>query len=147
ENAAVGRGRPVRRDSAARKRDQRPAPDFSRGQMRRTPSRSRSRRQGFGTGEYLHMNPSRAHAPGAKPCRQIVHELRRPAEIEVGISRNAEPFQDAYREMSSFIEVRPKLIRDVGTAVQDVATSRRERFEETSRLHREWMALPISRPI
>src|SRR5258705_11644219 len=92
--------------------------------MRRLAIRSRNaRRNGWTGAEHLGVNAFRRYAQGCKPRSQIVHEGRRPADIEITIARQIKPLEQSHIEVTKTAKINIGPVLGIGRAVANVAVA------------------------
>src|SRR5262245_61188318 len=77
--------------------------------------------------EEFEVNPFRRHAEARERVFHVRHEARRPADVDIGVSRKADLVEGRPREMPGGVEILARPIVRPWTAVTDTAAAVRER--------------------
>src|SRR5262249_7652682 len=145
QNALIRRRVPVCRNAAARERDQ----GTCVGVVGRQPRRwcrgaDNARGHRFAAVENLEMNTLRHEAEGRERLFHVGHEAVRSAEVDIGLSWQAERSQHRARQVTDRIIILAQLVAPVGPAITNVAAAAWESQHETSNFCREGVMLLVA---
>src|SRR6516225_8101057 len=77
--------------------------------------------------EDFDVNLRRRYARGCERLFHICHEASRPAEIDVRLSRDADPIEDRSRQVTNGVEILAHLVARARPAVTNILTAVGER--------------------
>src|SRR5262249_23253336 len=89
-----------------------------------------TRRQRGETGEDLGVDPIAEHAPGGQASPQVGEKARRPAEVEVGLARNAKPVEGTHPQPALQVVVLPFPVVRIWLAVPNATSAVGEAAEK-----------------
>src|SRR5690349_22731785 len=90
------------------------------------------------------MDPLRWHAPGRQAGAQVAEEARRPANVEVAVSRNAQLIEDLHPQVTGRVVVPPLSIIRRWPAVPDPTLPASKRCKKLPHLRGEGMRLAVA---
>src|SRR5580704_18029049 len=132
-------------DAAAGERDERAGVVFVRGQMGSlVRGADTSRNLGIVAAENFGVNLLRCDTERREGFFHVRHELRRPAEINGGVSRRADFVEGGPRQATSKVEMLSRFVVRAWSAVADVRASIRQRVYQTAGFAGERMMLAIA---
>src|SRR3954465_9946230 len=102
-----------------------------RGPARRCSDAWRNGRTGA---EHLGVNAIPRNAQGCKAGREIAHESRRSADVEITIAWQIKPLEHSHIEMTRIVEINIGPILGIGRTVANVAVAVAKRCEQATRL-------------
>src|SRR5436189_11627 len=93
------------------------------------------------------MDPVRWHAPGGQAGTQVAEEARWPANVEVGLSRDAQLVEDLYPQATGRVIFPSLSIIRSRPAVPDLTSPASKHLKKLSHLRAERMGLAIARTV
>jgi hypothetical protein len=90
------------------------------------------------------VNPLRRNAQSCERLFHVRHEARRPANVDIGLWRNAGLAQHRLGQVTRRIEILSHPVARARPAVTDIAAAVRKREHEAADLGGEGMMLPIA---
>ena len=101
-------------------------------------------RHRLATAEDFSTNPTWRDANTCKRVFHLRHESSRPAQVDIGLRRDTEFFENGSRQTTGSVEVPTALVARVGAAVTDIAPAVSEPAQQTAHFCTERMMRSIA---